>query len=332
MAEEAPKQEEVKEEPKAEVQQGEYSAPEVPEEEVQQEPADEQTEQESDPWESVLSQAERYGFSADEAKSYSTPEIFEQALIALDKQAAKFGREQLKAWEEQAKQSQEEPAEKKEPAKKGEAKKSDYKKYEITLDPNEYEEETLKTLNGINDHYDSVVREQQDKIQMMEQVLIAMGERFLQNSDQTKVDESQKFETEMDAFFDGLGDEFKPVFGKGAARLLSPSSKELISRNELLEEMKVLSIADDQANRPRQSYKELAQRAVRSLHYDKLKTSVRKELVDKGKERQSQHLARPSGSNSKGPTKRETALKRVEDFYREKGFRLADWDDEEIEV
>jgi hypothetical protein len=258
--------------------------------------------------------------------------MFERAMIALDKQSAKFGRDQMKAWEE----SQQKPAEQK-PAEQAQEPvppkgKEGYKKYEIKLDPNEYERETLETLNGLNDHYDAEVRRQQEQIAMMEQVLLAVGEKFLQNSDQTKVDESQKFETEIDTFFDGLGDVFHPVFGKGAARLLPTSGKEIAARNALVEEMRVLDIADAQQNRPRQSVPELAQRALRSLHHDKIKTTVRKEILDKTKERQSQQIARPSGLNGKGPSKRDVALKRVEDFYRSKGFALSDWDNEEITV
>jgi hypothetical protein len=322
-----------------------YQAPDVdvdaPEEGLQTE-RHEAAESVSEWDDASLEQAKFYGFSEDEAKAFGSRELFEKATIALDRQAAQFGREQLKAYEGQEQQAPaeqprdangrflpREQASPQAPETPTGFEKLDLSKFGVN---DEWDEDTVKLLNGLNDHYDGTIRQLLERNSQQEQLLAMVAQQLIQTSGKTNADESQSFVTEMDSFFDGLGEEFGDLFGKGPVRLLAQGSPELSNRSKLLEEMRVLDIADAQANRPRQSYKDLAQRAVRSLHYDRIKTSARKEVEKTLKERQGQQLNRASGFHGKQQSKRDAALARVEQAYREKGFRLTDWDDEEIEV
>lgn len=351
MAEENAAEPEAKEEPVVlEQGGGTYEAPDFEDGEVDGDEPGKQAEapegeqaagEEAPEWDdSILKTAEQYGFTADEAKAYGSRDAFERTLVALDRQASKFGRErlQVEAQQEQAagpprdeygrfvKREEQQPT-----SQQQQQAANEYKKYELGISETEWDPETVKVLQGLNDHYDQVSRQQQERLELTERVLSMIGERFVQDTGKSQADDSMKLTTEMDAFFGGLGDEFKDTFGKEAVNKLLASSPQVAARNQLVEEMMVLKYADAQSNRPAQSYPELAQRALRSLHFDKFQATARKQITEQLKQRQGQQIARVSGQNGKPKNRLEAAIKRVEDVYRSKGFSLAD-DEEAIEV
>lgn len=285
------------------------------------------------------------GFSKDEARAFGSPELLTRALTAYDRQLSALGRQIL--------ESQKAPAEEVAPAApaKPEAPKpaeqtaveaavAEFEKLKLELSPDEYDAGTINTLNGINDHYDKLVRQiasdhqqkftkLQETTDALREVLLEQREQFQQITGRTQAEDSARFEQEMDSFFAGLGDEFKATFGKGAMRSIKADSPERAARLKLVEEMSALQLADAQLNRPRSTPQQLRERALRSLHGDTLKTSARQEILKKADERKTQSLARPAGRQMKARTGKASATRYVEEVLRKRG---ADYDDGDTEL
>jgi hypothetical protein len=105
-------------------------------------------------------------------------------------------------------------------------------------------------------------------------------------------------------------------------------SPEYSARIALVEEMRALRLADETLNRPKSSTTELQQRALRVLHGDKLKASVRKELLSKAGERNGQAIARTTGRNTKPTTPEEKAKQGIREWLIDNAESFEDRDGE----
>lgn len=280
----------------------------------------------------ILERAGRYGFSDEEARAFGSPENLQSAMTTLDRQLSALGREEL------GRQSDHEPQPlQPQPPQSPQASQPQApdpnstpttlpEKLKLELDPNEYDEGLIKTVNSINDHYDGIIRQQEQHLKMAAEAIMALHQQINETTGQTQAEEYARFHQEMDAFFTGLGDEFRDVFGKGEMRTLSPNSPESTARNALVEEMHALRIADARLNRPQSSWKELQQRALHTLHGDKIKSIARREINEKIKNRRGKAISRPAGRQTKSSDPITNAVKFVEEFSKQ--HRIYERDDD----
>lgn len=267
----------------------------------------------------LLASAEQYGFTADEAKAFGSPDHLQRAMTALDRKAAAWAREEQKKTGQAADAGKtadqtpaspapasgsaapatpaakpatppaQTPAAAANPAAAADA---SLDKFKLELDPNEYDEGTISVLNGLNDHYDGLVRSLRGELDSLKSQLGMVSGRM-------QADEGARFVEQMDSFFDGLGDEFKETFGKGKLDDFRPDAQELANRQKLVEEMNALALADEKVGRKRSSTSDLAKRALNVLHADKLETIARKKVTDQVQKRNGQAISRPTGRTDK---------------------------------
>lgn len=295
-----------------------------------EEPAEEIADEISD--ELIEQVRDRYGLSEEEIRAFGTPATLDKALGAFDRQMAEIGRQILAqqqpaeqpAPQQAAQPTQQPPAA--QPTQQEVDLLAEIESYKLELDPAEYDPNTIKAFQGLNEHYDKHVRtqhgkivEQQKHIEALTEVSLALREQFEQITGRYQAEDSARFEQEMDSFFTGLGDEFKATFGTGGITSLKSDAPERVARIKLVEEMNALQIADAQLNRPRSSPVELRQRALRSLHGNIIKTSARKELIERNGKRNTQSLARPAGRQAKARTRDESAVRAVDAILRKQG-------------
>jgi hypothetical protein len=265
----------------------------------------------------LLQRAEDAGFTAEDAKAFGSPENLARALAAQDRALALLGRQELgmqspEATPEQAKEPEKQEAQ---PAPDI----SGMEKFKIELDPDDYSEELTKAVTGMNDHYDSIVREQGSLLKQIVPAILELHQELTQFTGHSQAEAVAQFEQELDTSFTTLGDEYKDKFGAGPIRQLDPNSSEYINRNKLVEEMNAIAAGEARARpngRPASSRSQLFQRALYSLYPDAIKSTVRKEILGKAQERNGQSLARPTGRQSKPLTGEERAVKTAEAWYR----------------
>ena len=267
----------------------------------------------------LLAEAGKYGFSADESRSFGSRQNLETALAAQDRQLAALGRGELNALTEsdevngqvRQQQPQQSPSDAARP----------FDKFKLELDPAEYDEPQIKALNGLNDHYDNIARKQDEYLRQQAEVIASLDDQLNQITGHFRAEASTRNERDLDTFFTSLGDGFGDLFGKGEMRLLNQGGNEAKNRNALVEEMSALRIADAKLNRPTSTTSQLAQRALRSLHGDRLKTLARKDIEDKLAQRRSQTIEQPRSrsDSAAGGTPEERAARIAESIQRKAG-------------
>lgn len=277
----------------------------------------------------TLENASRLGLSAEVAKSFGSKEALQQALdatqLALDTQAAAWARAQLS--QEAADDAQGgAPSQQQD---QQQAAQAALEKLKIDLDPAEWDEQQIATFNKLNDHYHSIAekhaaenKQLRDDLAVVARELVALRQSPAQLTGQQAEDPVQ-LTRDIDTFVANLGEEYRDIYGTGD-KTPDPRSLHFAARAKLAEEMAYLRIADDQANRPKASNAELAQRALRLLHPDKIQTAARKEIAAKLEQRAKHNIARPSGHNGKAPSGDSKATSFVTQFLRDNAIPEAE--------
>lgn len=240
---------------------------------------------------------ERYGFSREEAEQLG--ESLPKVLARMDRQAIELVRKEQASTEIQP----EKPV-KTEP--KAEPTQPLFKKIEIKdlgIDADDYTDAQIKTFQTIADE----MNRDREVMAALAELAVANHGSLKQVTEKTESQADAEFASDMDSFFAGLGDEFKDVYGKTAMAKLSPGSSLVENRKKLVSEMKIL---EDVVKRKGEtlSVKELARRANRALHDDKLVVAARKDVQKQITTLRKQAIASPSGRNTKPADPRARAL------------------------
>lgn len=279
---------------------------------VEQEPPAEPAEQDEFDAD-LLSRAESdYGISADEARAFGSRDLLGRAMAASDRRAAQWGLSQVET------QRQPEPAPRENqnghangqtnghvqpPAEQPTPQQiqAAIEKFKLELDPNDgWDEVTIKTLNGFNDHYHGALSQLEQQNQMLAQALLMQHEQLQQITGQSQAEVEARFERDMDTWFDSRGDEWKDEFGTGPARDLPENSPQLANRQKLIRQMKGLAVASGKPVTP-EGLPQLRDRAFGSLYYQQIHSRARQQLTSQVTKRSAQTVARPSGSNRPVP-------------------------------
>lgn len=188
-------------------------------------------------------------------------------------------------------------------------------KFKLELDPDVYDEEQIKVFTSLQDKLNS----QDEIIKAMAQLVISSQRGVEQITGQTQAEAESRYESLADGFFANLGDGFRDLFGVTPMRSLAMNSPLRTSRNEVVEEAHVLKAVDLQKGRKALTDEQYLQRALRTLHTDKLKTIARKEVLTDVDQRRKQAIHRPSGHNSSQLTARQRAEKFIADWQARTG-------------
>lgn len=275
----------------------------------------------------------------DEAKSYFgedfDPESFGSAdnlrvaMARFDREMAEIGKQRLGLGQQSDQRNVQElqapPTEQQVGQQSDQQLPLDFEKFKLDLDPEEHDENTIKAISGLNDHYDSQLRKRDELIQ---KVVGAMGElhqQFNQVTGQTQAEAARSFEQDIDSFIESLGEEYQDVFGKGPSRHFAQDSPHLQKRVELAMEMLGLEDAYAVRGRPKLARSQMLHRALSAMLPDKIKQSARKEVANGVAKRRSQMISRPTGKNKKPKTGREAAIAFVNQMTRDRGI-----DDDEL--
>lgn len=193
-----------------------------------------------------------------------------------------------------------------------------FEKYQLQLDPAKWDEETVGMLNGINDHYGTLVQTLAQRYEQAEQHLNSLLQ-------QQEAQQWQRFDQEIDGYFGTLEETYVDTFGKGSVTSLDPHSPIVKNRQELVAEALALMEADRQMGRQPGSLTEALRRAQFSRFPDQTKTQARKEIETKVQQRRRQGVARPSNREKPRNALEKASANAIQKF-KDFGFTMDDDD------
>ncbi len=229
----------------------------------------------------LLERAAKAGLTLAQAKSFSDPKDLEAALGIFE-----------------AAQSTEpgDTADKKDAA--GDKETGGEKPFDCGLSKDEYDDALVDSINKMGNSLVS-------RINKLEADKLA----FQKDSEERSIGEHTSW---LDDQFNGLGEEFKDVLGKGKFGDISKDSKQFKNRAAVDSEMAAIVAGYQKTGKALPSKKKVFERAINNTFGDEVKRAANAETAAKLKQRASQTVGRGSrGSASAGTDK---ALQAQKDF------------------
>jgi len=237
--------------------------------------------------ESLLERAEKAGMSREKAGEFSNKEDLERAVVLLEESQSQKEKtpDELEA-EKKAKEETEAKA------------KDDEAPYDCKLDPNEYDEGLIKSLNELGT--------------MLKKRVVALEAGHTKHTEALVSDRVSKHTDWLDSKINRLSDDdLKKVYGEGDIDDLEEGSEQFKARAAL--DTKITKIASDlrKANKTVPSRNKLFDMAIESLHKGKTKADAKTKA--KLKERASEAVG-PGSSKVSAETAEAKALQAQKDF------------------
>jgi len=272
----------------------------------------------------LLEQAARYDLNEDDAREFGSAKALRTHMTQLDRQAAAWARRQMaeqgNGQQQQQQQAQQPKDERPSTPPPQTQTNIGFKGIKLNLDPETMSEETIAALSSVEQQVNELFQPLVSKLEQFEQAQAAHQDRAVKES-------QARFESEMDSFYDSLGEDYQELFGSGPLRALNPNDPVVAKRIAHTEEMRVLAYADHRAGRKPDSTPNLAKRALAALHSDHLRTVERRRIQSEQSNRRRSAVSRPSGKTNKALTPMETAARNAQQRAREKGHFEEDADE-----
>lgn len=237
----------------------------------------------------VQAEAAAYGIDESELADFTSREELDRALRLFDKTALEAGRKAMAESEEDKTRNEKGQFVKKEEPKAEQPKEKAPRdgRYEVSLDPDLYDEEIISELTKIRDHYDSRLE--------------ALESHFAEASASA---EEQRF----DSFVDSLG--HADLFGETGKE----SEKELERRRDLNVAVKAQMIGLERLGRPAEMSKQLIARVANMAFGDELsKKRLKQQTVKVSKQNQ----LRQGGSPTKPQPPSDNPRDEFDRLYKE---------------
>ena len=155
---------------------------------------------------------------------------------------------------------------------------------EITLNPEEHDEEVIAQFNGMKKHFAAQTAALKAQIEQLKGV----AQRAAKD----------EFEGKFDGFVRDLGGDWEDVLGKGGISALDRKSEQYKNRVEILAEMDALAAGYNATGRALPSQAELFKRAAHAVHGDKHKNIARNSIRQEVNSHRSSAVARPTDRQS----------------------------------
>lgn len=199
-------------------------------------------------------------------------------------------------------------------------------KFELKLDEDMLDPDVVKTLKGMNDHYESRLAQLEAQRLKDQETIESLSSGLSAQQKRAQAVAQAEFEDRFDGMVEGLGAEFHDLLGTKKGPDLEKGSDHWNNRREILKQMDVLhagyqKISPD--NIP--SEKALFDKSVRIVFADKTQAIARKKISSALSGRSKLFSSRPSarkGTESKTPEDRAKAA--IAAKLREKGFDVKD--------
>lgn len=199
------------------------------------------------------------------------------------------------------------------------------------------EEERIKALeeDGYGDDAVALMRSQNDEFLRQARLIDSLQSQSRQAQEQAahaaRMEEEVRFERTMDGYLEKLGDEYSPLFGKGASAEMSQGTQEFANRARLFQVAAGMKEMYAQRGWEIPSESRVFEMAVNAEFGDRSREIARNEVKSQLKRSSRATTARPSRSAGKALTGVERAVARSEEFFKSHGVTgdaSGDWDEE----
>lgn len=236
----------------------------------------------------VLSSAEEYGISEEDARKFPSPEVLEKVLSSMKSPSVEIVPEEVPRVPEVPKELQVE-------------------EFDLSFSEDEFDSNLGKKFSEWNRHVHGQMKKLAGVAQSLYQALL--------NSEQ------QAVVRDIDDFVESLGPQWGAVYGKGSAGSLNHGSRAWKARIELEKQAAALGNSFLKSKGKLLPRRELLRRAHLSLHSDKLEEMTTKKVGDSLKKRSRMTVGSPSSRKSSRPV---DPRKRAEQALMKKfGFDIA---------
>lgn len=270
--------------------------------------------------EDVLDRAIAMGYTEEDLKEFKSNDeldrsvsLHEKNLIRMAKNNSEF-REPVR----------EEKPVKEEPASTTQS--DNVEKYQIKLDPKEFEPEVIKEFNNLNEFFSKKIDALTGEIKTLREV----NDQHIAEKQQAELIEVF---SSVDEFFDGLasdpatGKDYAELFGKGNVDNLNKKSIQFLNRKAVLEEVNILANGYQHARGTVPPLKSLLMKATKNFAGDKFKQIAEKEVKNEIVKRSKQITNRPTqkkGNPFKEKNREEVARENYISKLKEKGIDVVD--------
>lgn len=268
----------------------------------------------------LLKQASHYGLDEDEAREFGSVQALQRHMIHMDRQASAWARKQLNTAPPETKPAETPKSKEAAETKPKTALPDDFQGIKLELDPETMSEETFSALRSVEDQFNRTLAPLVGELKELRSVHAASQQRAAEES-------RARFESEMDSFFDSLGEDYQELFGTGPLKSLDPNDPAVANRVALSEEMRLLAFADSVAGRRMLDTDGLARRALSALHSNQISKVERRRLKQEQEQLRRNAVARPGGRQKQALSPLELAKKNADRRAREQGH-FEDDDDE----
>ena len=238
------------------------------------------------------------GFKPEEVADFTSREELERALRLFDKSALEAGRKALAESDGKEKKPDVEETTGRVRGEDGKFLPKDGKpkedKYEVSLDPEEFDDRLVGELAKMRDHYES-------RLEAYESRFSTLESRFLQADAKA---EEERFDNLVDAL--GHAD----LFGKTG----SEGPKELQRRQDLIVAVKAQQIGLERLGRPTELNESLVSRVARMVFAEDL---AKKDLKQRTRKISKQSSSRQGGGVTRPQDPREDPRAEADRLYRE---------------
>lgn len=272
--------------------------------------------------------AETRGFTAEDIGAFKAPEQLRAVLAYLDRRemAETAAYDEYMAQQQQAaSEGRQAPGE--QPAAKPDAAHAAtaaFEQYKLEIpNPEDFDEQSLKILTGINEHYGKAMAQEiaartalANDNEMLKRQVFELAQWRQQEHDRRIHDEAEQF-------FGSLEEVYRDDYGAGPGKSLSGDSKELKNRRELFKEALTLQRIDAERGRGESNFSAYLKRALSVRHWNKQQELARREVAQEIGRRKAQAVARPTQRQSSPLSPEAKAKQRIRSFLHRTGQTAA---------
>ena len=178
--------------------------------------------------------------------------------------------------------------------------------FKVTLDPDVYEESLIQQFEAMKSHFEGRLKAQSTELAELRSV----------RDDEVNAATLSRFDT----YLEGLGKDWKSVFGEGKTDALPRGSKAFLARSAVWEEARRMQAGYEATGAEPPSESELLSRALKVAHSDHHTTITRAQLRKSVASREKRITNRPSQTAGKELTGEAAAIRNVAALMEERGM------------
>jgi len=220
----------------------------------------------------IVGEAQELGFTTEEIKASGSDTAL-QKLLNMAQAVSTPSDEATEKGDEAPKADDKKPAD-------ADVKTVEFEPFKLELNPELYDPELVKQIQGMNEHYGQQMQSFADTVKKLEAAEVARS--------------SEVFNSWFDSRVEALDDSYESLLGKGDGASLERNGPEFANRVKVIKRMNVIDAGRERMNLPSLDENTLFEEAVASVFRKEGAAVIRKKIAAQVKKRGRSLSARPT--------------------------------------